>query len=1006
MADTRIDGNPLVSIIIPVYNGANFVAAAIDSALAQTWPNIEIIVVDDGSDDAGATARICATYGERIRYFYKTNGGVATALNFAVQVMRGEFFSWLSHDDIYLPHRIETMLTAFAARAQAPDVDRLVLHSDVELIDETGARIRGVHRAMHPDSDRVIEHGVNGCSLLIPRRCFELAGLFHPGLPTTQDTDMWLRLRRVGRMERVIEITVGSRQHGGQGSHAYWHRLDAALNRLSLLDRIDSSFFRYDAVRRREVYRRFVARGRFGPFPGVHADAVIRTTRVLRAQSVSLVCTGWRGGVSHGVLPLLWRNGFRVSMVRLGHANSEQIVAACAELSSDLLWLWDGPLDVPGKMLEQIGGMMDLLVADPRVAACLCESGRETHRSGLRAFHGALVPTRAFRAAVPSESGPWTAVAHEIVRLGGFRQFGRKPRAPGSRARPAPPGTAVASQEGTVRAMMLPRKGEPFVGAGVVESARRRGNPDLASLVRAWIGVAQFRVRGWAASVVSGWMRSACGKWMQWRGPLHDGPGLAQRAAAALLAHPRVAERVNRWLWSSAQSPAHARLRLMRFHGLAGHFDPYWYSRAYDDVAASGLDPVLHYLCIGYAESRDPSPGFDARAYLEDHEDAAARCACAIRHYSLWGRFEGRRVRRSRRADIVPAGQLAAAVLVVIAEASPLVQRVARDLTAQLRRNIEVVTLQRLADGRVGVLARGMEEPEFLSSEEAVSRALRTASIRRAVFVGAAAELSVRLAEAGVPGDVVHFPDDPDVPLSVCRRYAFSHAHADALGAVLPAERIEVVDLPDPGGMRQIRPWLRTRHSREFCRVAIFGDLGAGADLEVLLATFDMVQRRRLPFTFVLFGQLEAELPVFGDMFGVVPPAPDGHSSIEALSAFNPHVAWVPCSDAARAVFPLMEAVTLGLPLAATWSKDANEGVAGRPLTWLRPPATSPMAWLGLLHEIHARKMPHGAWQPDWPMEGFDPRGKELSRAILDDLRLSVSHAAATGDEPESTGFS
>ena len=91
--------NPLVSIVIPVYNGSNFMREAIDSALAQTYPNIEILVVNDGSTDN--TREIALSYGDKIRYFEKENGGVATALNLAIHEMKGEYFSWLSHDDWY-----------------------------------------------------------------------------------------------------------------------------------------------------------------------------------------------------------------------------------------------------------------------------------------------------------------------------------------------------------------------------------------------------------------------------------------------------------------------------------------------------------------------------------------------------------------------------------------------------------------------------------------------------------------------------------------------------------------------------------------------------------------------------------------------------------------------------------------------------------------------------------------------------------------------------------------
>ena len=73
-----------VSIIIPVYNGSNYLKEAIESALAQTYDNVEVLVVNDGSNDGGATEQIALSYGERIRYFKKENGGVASALNVGI----------------------------------------------------------------------------------------------------------------------------------------------------------------------------------------------------------------------------------------------------------------------------------------------------------------------------------------------------------------------------------------------------------------------------------------------------------------------------------------------------------------------------------------------------------------------------------------------------------------------------------------------------------------------------------------------------------------------------------------------------------------------------------------------------------------------------------------------------------------------------------------------------------------------------------------------------------
>ena len=104
---------PKVTIVIPVYNGANYLGNAINCALAQTYQNVEVLVINDGSTDNGETERIARSYGDRIRYFYKPNGGVSSALNLGIQNMTGDYFSWLSHDDAYTSDKIADAVNIF-----------------------------------------------------------------------------------------------------------------------------------------------------------------------------------------------------------------------------------------------------------------------------------------------------------------------------------------------------------------------------------------------------------------------------------------------------------------------------------------------------------------------------------------------------------------------------------------------------------------------------------------------------------------------------------------------------------------------------------------------------------------------------------------------------------------------------------------------------------------------------------------------------------------------------
>lgn len=208
---------PRVSIIIPVYNGANYLCEAIDSALAQTYRNIEVIVVNDGSDDSGTTERIALSYGDKIRYFSKENGGVASALNAGIRAMSGEYFSWLSHDDVYCPEKI-TEQVRYLRELQEP----VVLYSDYEVINHRSEYIRKAAIQYYAPSEfrraLLFDNPIHGCTALIPRICFEKVGFFDERLRTTQDYDLWFRMSKEYEFVHVPVVLMKSREHLGQGT--------------------------------------------------------------------------------------------------------------------------------------------------------------------------------------------------------------------------------------------------------------------------------------------------------------------------------------------------------------------------------------------------------------------------------------------------------------------------------------------------------------------------------------------------------------------------------------------------------------------------------------------------------------------------------------------------------------------------------------------------------------------------------------------------------------------
>jgi len=188
--------NPLVSIVIPVFNGANYVKEAIDSALAQTYKNLEIIVVNDGSSDD--TEKIVKSYGDKIRYFYKKNGGTATALNLGIRNMKGSYFSWLSHDDTYYPGKIAIEIETLS---ELEDKNTIIM-SDLDGINEKYEKIYETNYIEHINKypprlksniHPIIYNQTHGCVLLIPKICFDQVGLFDEKEKVAHDFEFFYR---------------------------------------------------------------------------------------------------------------------------------------------------------------------------------------------------------------------------------------------------------------------------------------------------------------------------------------------------------------------------------------------------------------------------------------------------------------------------------------------------------------------------------------------------------------------------------------------------------------------------------------------------------------------------------------------------------------------------------------------------------------------------------------------------------------------------------------------
>jgi glycosyltransferase involved in cell wall biosynthesis len=212
--------HPLVSIVIPVYNGSNYMQCAIDSALGQDYDNIEVIVVNDGSTDN--TDAIAKSYGDKIRYFSKENGGVSTALNLAIKNAKGEYISWLSHDDYYLPNKVSRQIEELG---RLESREKILICSGCKFLDlisnnEINYIVSDYKNVIlnKIDSLKLMYAGqVHICSFLIPTEAFYSVGFFDPELRAVQDFYLWFKFIDAGYLFFYIpEVLIIGRVHKKQ----------------------------------------------------------------------------------------------------------------------------------------------------------------------------------------------------------------------------------------------------------------------------------------------------------------------------------------------------------------------------------------------------------------------------------------------------------------------------------------------------------------------------------------------------------------------------------------------------------------------------------------------------------------------------------------------------------------------------------------------------------------------------------------------------------------------
>jgi glycosyltransferase involved in cell wall biosynthesis len=202
---------PLISVVIPSYNYARYLREAIDSALGQTYPEVEVVVVDNSSTDN--TLDVLRSYGDRIRWFQQANEGVSGSRNRGIKESRGEVVAFMDADDAWLPEKLARQMEMLSN----PRVG--MVYCGLQYVDSQG---RNLERSVKGLRGQVLKKlalleppGVPACgsSALIRRKCFDEVGGFDRELSISADWDMWRRIACHYEIEFVSDPLVLYRQH-------------------------------------------------------------------------------------------------------------------------------------------------------------------------------------------------------------------------------------------------------------------------------------------------------------------------------------------------------------------------------------------------------------------------------------------------------------------------------------------------------------------------------------------------------------------------------------------------------------------------------------------------------------------------------------------------------------------------------------------------------------------------------------------------------------------------
>lgn len=207
------DEAPLVSLVVPAYNASRFVGATLDSLVKQSFPSIEIIVVNDGSTDNTDTVVRQFFFDRRLRYVLKQNGGTGDALNVGHGMARGRYITWCSADNIYLPNFVGELANALH-QCEQQNMPVEFVYSDFMYIDENNRKIHDViHDKPQPREDLVNGYDL-GMSFMYTANLWRKTGLY--GREICEDYDWAVRAAQFTHFGLVKNVLAAFRVHGSQ----------------------------------------------------------------------------------------------------------------------------------------------------------------------------------------------------------------------------------------------------------------------------------------------------------------------------------------------------------------------------------------------------------------------------------------------------------------------------------------------------------------------------------------------------------------------------------------------------------------------------------------------------------------------------------------------------------------------------------------------------------------------------------------------------------------------